>query len=87
MKELRNNVDTEVVFTKLEEAKNWYLPKADVPCEKDEYLNDDYESYCKEFAEYKKDIEQTETLEELAEVLNRYTDTFGDGREGKVVEF
>ena len=27
MKELRNNVDTEVVFTKLEEAKEWYLPK------------------------------------------------------------
>lgn len=27
MKELRNNVDTEVVFTKLEDANEWYLPK------------------------------------------------------------
>lgn len=87
MKELRNNIDTEKGFTDLQEAKNWYLLKADVPCEKDEYLGDDYEIYCKEFTEYKKDIEQTETLEELAEVLNRYTDTFGDGRENKVVEF
>ena len=30
MKELRNNVDTEVVFTELKEAKKWYLPKDNV---------------------------------------------------------
>lgn len=87
MKELRNNIDVEVVFTELKEAKKWYLPKDNVPCEKEEYLGNDYEGFCKEFAEYKKEIEQSETLEELAEVLNKYTDTFGDGRENKVVEF
>ena len=42
---------------------------------------------CKEFTEYKKEIEQSETLEELANVLNKYTDTYQDGRENKVVEF
>lgn len=87
MRELRNNVDEEVCFTELKEAKKWYLPKDNVPCTKEEYLGNDYEGFCKEFAEYKKEIEQSETLDELAEVLNRYTDTFGDGRENKVVEF
>ncbi len=87
MKELRNNVDTEVGFAELKEAKKWYLPKDNVPCEKEEYLGDDYEGFCKEFAEYKKEIEQSETLEELANVLNKYTNTFSDGRKNKVVEF
>ena len=87
MRELRNNVDTEVVFTKLDEAKKYYLPNEKVPCIKEEYLGNDYENYCKQFSEYKEEIEQSETLEELAEVLNRYTDIFGDGRENKVVEF
>ena len=86
MKELKNNVDTEAAFTELEEAKKWYLTK-DVLRTKEEYLGDDYKTFCKEFAKYKKEIEQSETLEELAEVLNRYTDTFSDGRENKVVEF
>ena len=30
MKELRNNIDAEVVFTELKEAKKWYLPKDNV---------------------------------------------------------
>ena len=87
MKELRNNVDTEVVFTKLEDAKEWYLPKDNIPCTKEEYLGDDYEGFCKEFAEYKIEIKQAETLEELANALNKYTDTYQDGRENKVIEF
>lgn len=81
MKELKNNVNTEVVFTKLEEAKEWYMPKDNIPCTKDEYLGDDYEGFCKEFTEYKKEIEQSQTLVELANVLNKYTDTFQDGSE------
>lgn len=86
MKILKNNVDTEITFTDLQEAKNWYLPKENIPCTKEEYLDDDYEEFCKQFSEYKEEIEQSETLEELADVLNRYTDDFDDGREHKVVE-
>lgn len=87
MKELRNNWDENAAFEKLEDAKNYYLPKEEKPCEKDEYLGDDYEGFCKQYEEYKEEITAAETLEELAAVLNRYTDTFEDGREHKVVEF
>ena len=34
---------------------------------------------------YKKEIEKAETLEELTDVLNRYTDIFEDGRIHKVI--
>lgn len=87
MKELRNNWDADVVFTDLQKAKNWYLPEEDVPCSKEEYLGDDYESYCTNFTEYKKEIQGADTLEELADVLNRYSDTFDNGREHTVVAF
>lgn len=86
MKILKNNFDTEVAFTDLQEAKNWYLPKENIPCTKEEYLYDDYEEYCKRFSEYKEEIEQSETLEELADVLSRYTEDFDNGSEYKVVE-
>lgn len=87
MKELRNNVDTEVAFTDLQKAKNWYLPEENVPCSKEEYLGDDYEEFCKGFAEYKQEIQGAGTLEELADVLNRYSGTYDDGREYTVVFF
>lgn len=86
MKELRNNV-TENVFTDLQEAKDWYLPKKDIDCPEEEYLGDDYEGYCRRFTEYKEEIQEAKTLEELADVLNKYTDTFEDGRWNRVVEF
>ena len=78
MKILKNNFDTEVTFTDLQEAKNWYLPKENIPCTKEEY--------CERFSEYKEEIEQSETLEELADVLSRYTEDFDNGSEYKVVE-
>lgn len=87
MKELRNNVDTEVAFTDLQKAKKWYLPEENVPCSEKEYLGDDYEEFCKNFAEYKQEIQRADTFEELADVLNRYTDAYDDGRKHTVVDF
>lgn len=72
MKELRNNVDYDAVFTDLQKAKDWYMP--------------DVEEF-PECAEYAKEIKDAETLEELAKVLNKYTDLFGDGRHHVVKEF
>ena len=43
--------------------------------------------FVKNLLNTKKEIEQSETLEELANVLNKYTDTYQDGRENKVIEF
>ena len=72
MKELRNNVDYEAVFENLEDAKRYYMPN----------LKEFPE--CKEYAE---EIKDSKTLEELADVLNRYTDLYSDGRNHFVKEF
>lgn len=72
MKELRNNIDKDVAFADLKEAKNYYAPNLE------EF------SECKEYA---REIEEAGTLEELAQVLNKYTDTFSDGRNHTVKEF
>lgn len=72
MKELRNSVDYEARFTDLEEAKRYYVP--------------DLDEFPEE-AEYAKEILEAESMEELADVLNKYTDEFDNGSEYKVVEF
>lgn len=61
---LKNNLD-DVTFDNLEDAKSYYIPNTE---EFPECIN------------YVKEIEQSETMEELADVLNRHTDNFGDGR-------
>lgn len=72
MKELRNDVDHEANFENLEEAKNYYMPNLEE---------------CPECMEYAEEIQEAKSLEDLAEVLNRYTDRFEDGRFHNVVEF
>lgn len=81
MKILENNVDKEVSFTNLEEAKIYNLASKE---EIEEIVDD--ERYT-EFLEYQKAIKDAETLEELANELNAWTDVFADGREWKVKEF
>lgn len=85
MKEVRNNVDKTIIFSDLGKMKKYYLPKNNIPCAKEEYLGDDYEKFCEQYLNYKKEIEKAETLEELTDVLNRYTDIFEDGRIHKVI--
>lgn len=64
MKILKNSYDSEVEFDNLEDAKRYHMPDlAELP----------------ECAEYAKEIESAESLEELADVLNEYTDRFGNG--------
>lgn len=89
MKKLINSYDHEVEFyeNKLAEAKNYYLPKSDLPCDESEYLGKDYKGYCEQYTEYKQGIEQAENLEELAKALNNFTDVFNNGSTYKVVEF
>lgn len=87
MKELRNNVDCDAKFCDLEEAKKYYIPQTELPCAKDEYSGNDFDSYCTQFKEYKTELSEADSLEELAIVLNKYTDIFDSGAEYKVVEF
>lgn len=71
IKELRNKYDTEIAFEDLEKAKKYFKPDlTEFPDE----------------SEYAEEIDNSETLEELAIVLNRYTDIFGNGSEFYVKE-
>lgn len=72
MRELRNNVDHEARFTDLTKAKKYYMPEsAEFPEQK----------------EYAVEISEVESLDELADVLNKYSDLFGNGSEYRAVEF
>lgn len=77
MKELRNSFDKEVRFTDLEKAKAYYIPTEE-PCE-DDFWGEDFEEYCIDFKSYQKAIEEAESLEELADVLNQWSDKFDNG--------
>lgn len=86
MKVLVNSLDKEIRFTEIKKAKKFYIPSEELPCSEDEYLGEDYPKYCKQWAEYKKELEEAADLEELADVLNRYTDIFDNGSTWKVKE-
>ena len=70
-------------FTDLEEAKEYV--KVEDP-EEDDFLGDNWEEYLAQLEGYNKEIDDTETLEDLAIVLNRYTDTFSNGSEAIIKE-
>lgn len=72
MKELRNSIDYEARFTDLAEAKHYYAPDlAEFP----------------EETEYAREISEAESLEELADVMNKYSDEFDNGSSYSVAEF
>lgn len=86
MKELRNSFDHQASFSDLQEAKNYYLLDENL-LSKEDYIGDDFDDYVLKAKEYNEEIISVSSLEDLAVVLNRYTDLFEDGREHTVVEF
>lgn len=92
MKELVNNFDTEICFSNLEEAKKYYYPNKvndRDTTDPENFIGDskDFNDFLRDWDEYKSEIADSETLEELAEALNRFTDIFGDGRHYTVKHF
>ena len=63
------------------------MPKETTPCAIEDFLGNDWKGYCNHWQEYKNEIVNADSLEELAQVLNKYTDIFGDEREHTVKEF
>mgnify|MGYP000979381026 CR=1 FL=1 len=70
MKILKNSFDKDISFDNLDKAKNYYLKSAE---QLEELDNDEDE------IERNKEIESAENLEELADVLNKYTDLLDNG--------
>lgn len=81
---LINHFD-DIDFENLEDAKKYYLPESEIPCTLQEYLGDNYESYCNQFKQFKADISNANSLIELANILNTYSDTFLNGSEYIVI--
>ncbi len=79
--ELRNTLDTEISFQNLNEAKNYYNILSEKEPQREEYLGDDFDKYVESWKEYRSELEQAGSLEELADVLNNYTDVFQNGSE------
>lgn len=67
MKYLKNSFDSEVEFTDLEKAKNYYMPNLE------EFSDDE------EYQEYLESIKECNSLFDLASILNNYTDMYGNG--------
>lgn len=74
MKELVNSFDKEVSFTNLEDAKKYYQPS-------------EFPEYLKQWDEYKNAIKSAETLEELADALNEWSNIFDNGAVYSVKEY
>lgn len=83
---LKNSFDKDIYFEDLDEAKKYFKPSEE---EMEEYLNmdpaeflgdpEDFEEYKNNFYWYAEKIEYAKTLEELADVLNEYSDIYRNG--------
>lgn len=80
MKALKNNNDSELLFFdyQLDKAKEYFIPSNNILL-KDDFIGDNYNNYVEQFKQYKSELIACNDIEELAIVLNKYTDTFGDG--------
>lgn len=80
IKLLKNDVHKEEKFENVEEAKAYYLiPEEQIKELIDDYTGNDFEYNKKMTLQREQDIKDAKDLEELANVLNDYTDNFGDG--------
>lgn len=92
MKELVNSFDKEVSFTNLEDAKKYYYPSAEDDNQtksSEDFLGEPskFPEYLKQWDEYKNDIKSAETLEELADALNEWSNIFDNGAVYSVKEY
>lgn len=75
--EILKNLYSRDEFDNLEDAKKYYLPEEDFT--EEDYIGNDFESDAAAWREYRDAIKGANHMEELATILNKYTDIFGDG--------
>lgn len=81
---LVNSFDKEAEFEDLAEAKEYYYPEMEMT--EEDYTGDNFAEYLKSWEEYKKGIKEAKSLQELTDVLNKYSDEFDNGSSWKVVK-
>lgn len=86
MKILKNDVDYEIEYTDIINAKKEFIENNSNKELIENYIGDNIELYVKQLLDYIKEIITCNTLEELADVLNKYTDTFGNGSQWYIKE-
>ena len=79
-----NSVDKEVEFESLEEAKEYYYPEMEMT--EEDYTGDNFAECLKAWEEYKNGIKEAGSLQDLANVLNRYSNEFDNSSRWEVVE-
>lgn len=84
MKELINDFDHDIHFSDLAKAKKYYYPSEEMDCEvknPENFLGqpEEFREFLEHWEEYKSGILSSETLEALADALNKRTDVFGNG--------
>lgn len=80
IKTLKNNYDKEIEFENLEETKAYFLTSEEQLKELiDNYEGDDFEYNKKRVLQREQDIKDANDLEELADVLNDYSDNYDNG--------
>lgn len=77
---LRNSKDHEIDFTNVDLAKRYYMFSKndidDITCGfDDDYKND----ICERIKNYNGDLKSCESMDDIANILNLYTDELGNG--------
>ena len=84
---IKNNINDEIEFNNINKAKKFIVRQKEyVANNKDEYIGENYESYIEQYQDYMLEIVDADTMEELCDVLNKYTDTFGNGAQWYIKE-
>lgn len=84
---IKNNINDEIEFNNINKAKKYIVRQKEyVANYKDEYIGENLESYIEQYQDYILEIVDADTMEELCDVLNKYTDTFGNGSQWYIKE-
>ena len=85
MKYIYKENEEDIVFYEnhLKDAIKYYIPNNSILLEED-FIGDNYELYVKQYKDYVRELNNCNCIEELCDVLNKYTDVLVMVRNGKL---
>lgn len=87
MKYIYKENEEDVVFYEnhLKDAIKYYMPNNSILLEEN-FIGDNYGLYVKQYKDYVGELNNCTCIEELCDVLNKYTDIFNNGLQWKIRE-